>query len=59
MAADEQSFFTTDLAFIVGNCVTKNPDENKDMYYFELVEGSEKVLDLPKPEEPLRISLNK
>lgn len=48
-----------DLTFIVDNCVCDDPTGNPDMFYMELMSGTEKELDLPNPSEAMNINLKK
>lgn len=54
----EQGVSVSDnLKFIVDNCVTANPELHPNMYYMELVEGTDATMDLPEVNEALNINL--
>lgn len=48
-----------DLTFIVDNCICEDPDGNPDLFYMELVSGTESEMNLPNPGDAMNINLKK
>lgn len=48
-----------DIKYFVENCVTLNPDNNRDMYYLELDPSSVRFVDLEKRKDETIINIDK
>jgi hypothetical protein len=54
---ESQKQITTDLTYIVDNCVTENPELHPDSFYMELIAGTEREMELETPSDCLTINL--
>lgn len=59
MADTKSSSIETNLTYIVDNCVTENPDLFPDKYYMEIIEGTDKSININDPTEFIRINFKK